>query len=172
VTKRRSSKTASPTTSSPGDAAPGETPTVLKREMDSNVQKFTWENTFQEDLMTEFPIKSPCTSVLSPIYISEHPVSAPTQALPPITPLLAAASFEPHQYRESGEPKAREDLQQPLQQNAQYLPPVPSYASRVEDVSILSNGDFSLRHQGESYVCSRYITTRQNPIGKPGNWEI
>lgn len=165
ATKRRASKAAAPTTSQAGAASPHEALIGLEEEKGCIVPNNSWQSFLQQDMMTEFPLKPPNTSTPSPNFIYEHAVAPSTSLLPSSAPLVSAASLEPQEDQENIQAKTGKQHRS-LQQQTPKSPSL-SYASRVEDVSMLSNGDFT-HHQRESYIRSRYITSS---TGKRYNWQ-
>ena len=90
VTKRRASKTASPTTS---DGKPINIPTSAESQKEISIPTKSWGNIHHRDPLSESPFKSPTTSIVSPNWVSEHPALPHTQTLPPITPLLGTSNL-------------------------------------------------------------------------------
>jgi hypothetical protein len=168
VIKRQASKTASPTTSPPRDGSPSKAPTGVEKEKESKLPIKSWQNIHQQDLRSDFLFKSPTPSIVSSNYIFKHPALPPTQMLPPITPLLGAANLNPHQDRENRQAIVVEELRPPSQENMHL--PSRSYPSRIEDISIISNGKSPVDRQAETQIRSRYIATAQDSMWKPHNW--
>jgi hypothetical protein len=191
MTKRRASKAASPVASPHGDSEPIKSPSSVEKAKDSNVPNSnvatsyvpnsnvpnsnvpnnnapikSWQNIHQPDLLSEFPFKPPTPPNVSSNYVFEHPESPPNQNLPPITSLLGAASSNSQQDWEDRQPIV---VESPSQQNVQL--PSPNYSSRIGDIPIISNGKFPLNRHNETQIRSRYITTSQNSMWTPHNWQ-
>lgn len=162
VTKRRVSKTASPTMSG---GQPINIPPAAENQKETTIPIKVRGTTHQRDLLSAFPFKSPTTSIVSPNYVFEHPASPPTQMLPSITPLLGIPNSNSRQEQKNQQATIMESTSQ---QNVQV--PSPNYSSRIEDISVISKGQFPSNRQGDTQIRSRYITTAQNSMWKRHSW--
>ena len=164
LTKRRASKTMSPTSSRVGVASPRDAPTWLEGEKDCHVPNTPCQSFLQRHLAEDLPLKPHAASMASSSFMYERTVAPSNQILPPITPLLGAVSLEPRSNRANSPAKATSDPHLPTLRATKSLPA--TYASRVEDLS-LSTGNSTQLHRRESYVRSRYITAIYNHNWKP-----
>ena len=170
VKKTRASGTPSSRIPQSAVPLPYENPIELEGKSVCKMPDHQWQRIpQQQEPIVESATEPPNMDGTSPGLINEHLGAASSPLLPSLTPLLGAVRIELQGNRENLQDEPVE-LYVSTHSKIEYSPSL-DYASRVEDISVMANGDSNLPQQRESYIRTRYISTTDHKIsyGTQGN---